>query len=438
MMESRLVKSYLLIPAISVFLLGISQGQAGSLLTNEEAQQGWIKDSPGTLRWIDSHKLSEIKSEISSRQAEIVQPPLTARPVLPPGFRAEKIIQNLANPRTIKIAPNGDIFIAESGGGRIKVYKWGEDKKTQYVGTFADDLQRPFGIAFFPTDHPRYVYIAEEHQIVRYPYDGTARPSGPKEIIISDLPEGGHWTRDLAVSNDNKRLFYSIGSRGNIAEGNTELAPQNGWGALAGSELGRAMVFSFDAEGKEIHPYATGLRNCNGLTIQPKTRKLWCVVNERDGLGDRLPPDYATHIEEGAFYGWPFFYIGQNPDPRHARIPEDLETKVKVPDVLLEAHSAPLGMVFYEGSQFPSEYRGSAFVALHGSWNRATLSGYKIIRLLFEDGKPTGQYEDFATGFVLNQNQVWARPVGLAIMPDGSLLMSEDGNDTIWRITYRQ
>ena len=173
------------------------------------------------------------------------------------------------------------------------------------------------------------------------------------------------------------------------------------------------------------------------MPVQPETGTLWCAVNERDGLGDNVPFDYATSVKEGAFYGWPWYYIGDHEDPRHANGRRDLAGHVTVPDVLFQAHSAPLGISFYEGSQFPADYKGDAFVALHGSWNRGVRTGYKVVRLIFEDGKPTGEYEDFMTGFVVSDEQVWGRPVGVATARDGSLIVSEDGSGTLWRVTYK-
>jgi len=198
-------------------------------------------------------------------------------------------------------------------------------------------------------------------------------------------------------------------------------------------------VLSYDPDGKNEKIVATGLRNCAGIAIQPATGLPWCVVNERDELGDNTPFEYATAVKDGAFYGWPWYYIGSNEDPRHKGARPDLKAKVTIPDVLMQAHSAPLQIVFYDGKDFPADYNGSAFVALHGSWNRAQRTGYKVVRLLFDSaGKPTGEYEDFMTGFVISDTQVWGRPVGVAVGKDGSLFVTEDGNGTIWRVSYRR
>jgi glucose/arabinose dehydrogenase len=210
-------------------------------------------------------------------------------------------------------------------------------------------------------------------------------------------------------------------------------------GATWDTEERRANVLSFDPDGKNEKIVATGLRNCSGIAIQPATGRPWCVVNERDGLGDDDTPfEYATQVKEGAFYGWPWYYIGGNEDPRHKGARPDLKGKVSVPDVLMQAHSAPLQIVFYEGDDFPAAYKGSAFVTLHGSWNRAQRTGYKVVRLLFDNaGNPTGAYEDFMTGLVISDKQVWGRPVGVAVAKDGSLFVTEDGNGTIWRVTHQ-
>jgi glucose/arabinose dehydrogenase len=277
---------------------------------------------------------------------------------------------------------------------------------------------------------------------VRFPYrSGETKASGPAEKIASLPSGGGHWTRDLACSPDDKTLFVSVGSSSNVAEGarspdQAEIA-EAPLGASFGDEQRRANVLPFDPQGKNERVYATGIRNCSGLAIQPGTGALWCAVNERDGLGDDLPPDYATPVAEGAFYGWPWYYLGEHQDPRHKGERPDLANRLTTPDVLIQAHSAPLGIAFYTGDRFPSEYKGDAFVTLHGSWNRSKRTGYKVVRLLMENGKPTGAYEDFLVGFVSDEASVWGRPVGVAVARDGSLLVSDDGSGSIWRVWRR-
>jgi glucose/arabinose dehydrogenase len=279
---------------------------------------------------------------------------------------------------------------------------------------------------------------------VRYPYKaGDLKAEGKPEMIVAKVPSNHHWTRDIVFSPDGKTMYLSVGSGSNVAE-DMDKTPKGGVEAWAadhvlgeswGSEEARAAIWSLTPEGKDKKVLATGLRNCAGMTVQPETSQVWCVVNERDELGDNVPFEYATHVSAGAWYGWPWYYLGNNEDPRHAGERPDLAGKATVPDVLMQAHSAPLNMVFYEGSQFPAQYRGDAFVTMHGSWNRGTRTGYKVVLLPFKDGKPTGEYQDFATGFVLPDGSVWGRPVGLAVGKDGSLFISEDGNGTIWRVS---
>ena len=346
----------------------------------------------------------------------------------------------------IRIAPNGDIFVAETAAGQVSVFRLqaGSDRPTRKI--FASGINEPFGIAFYPPGpEPRWVYVASPDHVVRYPYKpGDMTAAGASETIVKSLPAGGHSTRDLAFSPDGKTLFVSVGSGSNVAEdiGNlrgADLATfveANALGAAWGSEKRRADVIAFDPEGGNSRIFATGLRNCSGLTVQPATGALWCAVNERDLLGDDLPPDYATHVEQGAFFGWPWYYIGGHADPRLTGARPDLAGKVTVPDVLIQPHSAPLGITFYEGARFPPAYKGSAFVTLHGSWNRAKRTGYKVVRLPFRDGRATGEYEDFVTGFVTDGANVWGRPVGVAVAKDGALLITDDESNTLWRVTY--
>jgi glucose/arabinose dehydrogenase len=348
----------------------------------------------------------------------------------------------------LRVAPNGDVFVAESGAGRIRVFR-APDGASHPVqsSVFAEDLELPYGIAFWPPGpEPRFVYVAETSRVVRFPYQpGDLRARGPAQVVVPDLPSGaGHWTRDLAFSPDGQRMFVSVGSASNAGTG---MAPKDqaqaltwdaahGLGAAWGDEQDRADVLAFEAEGRGGRVFASGLRNCSGEAIAPADGALWCVVNERDGLGDNLPPDYATPVREGAFYGWPWYYIGGHPEPRLSGARPDLAGHVTVPDVLIQPHSAPLGIAFYAGAQFPPDYRGDAFVTLHGSWNRALRTGYKVVRLRFSAGRPTGVYEDFLTGFVVSEQAVWGRPVGVAVAHDGALLVSEDGNGTVWRVSY--
>jgi glucose/arabinose dehydrogenase len=364
---------------------------------------------------------------------------------VPAGFKIELFAEGLRAPRIVRVAPNGDVFVAETRADAIRVLRAGDGGKAATNEVFASGLRRPFGIAFFPNgDNPQWVYIANTDSVVRFPYQaGDLKARGRAETIVASLPQdGSHSTRDIVFTPDNKRMLVSVGSLSNVAEGmGTPPGGLDGWsktqplGAAWASELERATVMAFTPDGKDRKIYATGIRNCVGLAIEPQSGLPWCSTNERDGLGDDLVPDYVTSVKEGAFYGWPWFYIGGNEDPRHAGARPDLKDKVTVPDVLIQPHSASLGMTFYQGTQFPSDYQGDAFAAEHGSWNRSKRTGYKVIRIRMKDGKPTGEYEDFVTGFVVSDTEVWGRPVGVAVAKDGSLLVSEDGNGTIWRAT---
>jgi glucose/arabinose dehydrogenase len=422
--------------------------QDASVLRGEAAFGDWRADQPGVRRLIVPDDLqAPFATDSVSNGADRAAMPPDAGPKLPPGFAAEMIASGIRNPRAVRIAPNGDIFVADSRANQIGVYRLGEGSaKPVEQAIFASGLRQPYGIAFYPADKPEWVYVANSGSVVRFAYkSGDLEASGDAEVVVKRLPGGGHWTRDIAFSPDGKTLYVSVGSASNVAEGIGE-QPSGGieaWaerqplGALWGNEENRAAVLAFDPDGGNERIAATGLRNCSGMTVQPATGALWCAVNERDGLGDNVPFDYATSVKEGAFYGWPWYYIGSHEDPRHANARRDLAGHVTVPDVLFQAHSAPLGISFYEGSQFPAEFKGDAFVTLHGSWNRGTRTGYKVVRLIFENGKPTGEYEDFMTGFVVSDEQVWGRPVGVATAKDGSLIVSEDGSGTLWRVTYK-
>ena len=401
----------------------------------------WRTDAPGIIRHITASDLPAPGATASASQsADIIVRPPGALPRVPSGFTVRPWASGLDTPRTLRTAPNGDVFLAETGGGRIRV--WRADAAGAQPGAsavFARGLDEPFGIAFWPPAQPRFVYVAETGRVLRYPYDGGTAPTGPAEIIVPSLPQGGHSTRDLAVAPDGSVLFVSVGSASNIARGmrgTVRPGTAADRGAGSGDEAGRADVLAFAPDGGGLHLVASGIRNCVGLAVQPRTGALWCATNERDGLGDNLPPDYATRVDPGAFYGWPWFYIGAHEDPRHPGERPDLAGEVRVPDVLIQPHSAPLGIAFYEAGAFPEAYRGDAFVTLHGSWNRANRTGYKVVRLRMRDGVPTGEYEDFLTGFVAESGAVWGRPVGVTVASDGALLVSEDANGTIWRVSH--
>jgi glucose/arabinose dehydrogenase len=410
---------------IAALALLAAAAPANAPRTGSAAYGDWRDDAPGVVRQITPQDMPPPFATGSAQHSPLV----VARPAgatlhVPPGFTVDEFASGLSRPRTMRVAPNGDVFLAESGAGRIRVFRTqdGEARPVQ-SSIFAEDLPLPFGIDFWPPGpDPRYVYVALSAKVVRLPYRvGDLRAGGAPETVVSRLPGGGHWTRDLVFSPDGRGMFISVGSASNI-------------GTLG--EEDRADVLVFDPNGGNRRIYASGLRNCTAEAIAPGTGALWCVVNERDGLGDDVPPDYATAVREGAFYGWPWYYIGDHADPRLRGQRADLARRVTVPDVLIQPHSAPLGIVFYAAAQFPSAYRGDAFVTLRGSWNRARRTGYKVVRLLFREGRPTGEYEDFLTGFVASDQAVWGRPVGVAVAHDGALLVSEDGNGTIWRVAW--
>jgi glucose/arabinose dehydrogenase len=268
--------------------------------------------------------------------------------------------------------------------------------------------------------------------VVRIPYkNGDLKARGNPEHVADlsgggRLRGGGHWTRDVAFSNDGKKMWVSVGSRSNVDDPDTTPA-----------EHLRADVLEFNPDGSGMRVYASGIRNAVGIAVHPRSGQLWVSVNERDGLGDNLVPDYITHVEDGGHYGWPWYYIGGNQDPRHKGKHPELKNKVIVPDVLLQPHFASLQMTFYEGTHFPTEYRGHAFAAEHGSWNRSTIAGYEVIRVpIDQNGKATGEFEDFLTGFVTPEGKVWGRPVGVTVAKDGALLVSDDGSNSIWRVTW--
>jgi len=431
----------------------------GQVLKGEAAIGSWHDDKPGVRRLLTPQDLPAI-TKSSEGLADVVAMPAGARPRVPDGFSAELVkTSGLHKPRVIRVAPNGDLFVADSMFGSVHVLRVPAGHTVpEKTAVFARGLQQPFGIAFYPLGpNPEWVYIANSDGVVRFRYkNGDLEATGKPERIIEGIPSAHHYARDIVFSPDGSRLFLSVGSGSNIA---LDMFPEPHWtmipeprnvdglaewtktkplGAAWDTEELRADVLSFDPNGRNLKIVATGLRNCEGMTIQPVTGQLWCIVNERDELGDNTPFEYATHVVEGAFYGWPWYFIGGHEDPRQAGGRPDLRDKVTVPDVLMQAHSAPLQIAFYQGDNFPAEYKGSAFATMHGSWNRNKRTGYKVVRLLFDAaGRPTGEYEDFMTGFVVSDTQVWGRPVGVAVANDGSLFVTEDGSGTIWRVTYQ-
>ena len=420
--------------------------QTGSgLLEGTAAFGDWHSDRPGTRRLIKPQDIPapDLAQSVSNRVRIVHR--TDQKPIVPNGFEVNLFASGLDEPRLIRTAPNGDLFVAESNAGRIRVLRANGSEAGQ-PSVFASGLGYPFGIAFYPPGpDPQWVYIGNTDSVVRFPYrngDTTAR--GGAEVLVPHLAVGGHHTRDVVFSPDGKIMYVSVGSGSNVADGMDKLSgpelqsfvSSHPLGATWGNEANRADVLAFDPDGKNERIFATGIRNCVSMALTPSNGTLWCSTNERDGLGDNLPFDYITRVREGAFYGWPWYYIGANEDPRHKNERPDLKDKITIPDVLLQAHSASLGMTFYDGAQFPAEYHGSIFAAEHGSWNRSKRTGYKIIRAIVKNGLPTGEYDDFVTGFAINDSEVWGRPVGVAVDKEGALLISEDGSGTIWRISY--
>jgi glucose/arabinose dehydrogenase len=387
-------------------------------------------EKPGEVRKIT---LKDLPAPFETRSAgngpAVVARPEGAWPQVPPGFKVEQYAAGLDNPRIIRTAPNGDFFVAETIAGDIRVFRGLTDHgKAQQVAVFAGGLKEPFGIAFYPPGpNPQWVYVGNLDSVVRFPYqNGDLQARGPAEHI-ADIPGGrGHTTRNIEFSLDGKKMFVAVGSGSNVDDPDTTPAEKN-----------RADILEFNPDGSAMQVYAYGIRNCVGLMVNSKTGELWCSVNERDGLGDNLVPDYITHVQEGGFYGWPWWYMGGNQDPRLKGKHPELKDKVITPDVLLNPHNASLGITFYDGKQFPAEYQGDLFASEHGSWNRAVRVGYELIRVpLHQTGHASGEYEDFMTGFVVDNGHVWGRPVGVTTAPDGSLLVTDDGSNSIWRISY--
>lgn len=401
------------------------------VLTGKDALGDWSTDAPGVRRLITPADMpAPFDTPHVDNGPQMAPRPQDAWPKAPAGFKVEQFVTGLNNPRVIVTAPNGDLFVAESRANRLRILRdANDDGKPEVNEVFAEGLNRPFGIAFYPLGrNPQYVYVANTDGVVRFPYrSGDTKARGASQEIVGvsgggQLRGGGHWTRDIAFSKDGKRMFVSIGSLSNNSDDERENR--------------RARILQFSPDGKNERDYATGIRNPVGLAIQPSTGDLWTSVNERDGLGDHLPPEYVTRVKEGGFYGWPWYYIGGNQDPRHQGKRPELKDKVIVPDVLIQSHSASLDLAFYDGKSFPKEYHGEIFAAEHGSWNRARRTGYKVIRVPMKGKDATGEYEDFLTGFVVDNDRVWGRPVGVTVAKDGSLMVTDDGSNSIWRVVY--
>ena len=407
-----------------------AQAEDSAVLKGKAALGDWTTDAPGVRRHITAKDLPAPNAEESVKnQPKIVKRPEGAWPKAPEGFKVEEFARDLKKPRVIVTAPNGDIFVAESKSDRVSVLRDADgDGKPELNEVFSNDFKQPFGIAFYPPGpDPKYIYVANTDSVVRLPYqNGDLKGKGKPEKVITlsgggQLTGGGHWTRDIVFSKDGKKLFVSVGSKSNVDDN--------------ADEKDRARIFEYDPDGANGRVYAWGIRNPVGLAIHPETGDLWTSVNERDEIGNDLVPDYVTRVKDGGFYGWPWYYIGGNQDPRHAGKHPEYKDKVIVPDVLIQSHSASLDLVFYDAKKFPEKYQNDIFAAEHGSWNRTLRTGYKVIQIPVKNGKATGEYVDFLTGFVTPEGDVWGRPVGVTVAKDGALMVSDDGGDCIWRIS---
>jgi len=397
---------------------------------------GYADQVPGRAHRIRASDLPPPNATPSADNPPTVVPrPPGSWPQAPAGFQVQEFARGLTNPRALAVAPNGDVFVAESKADSLTVFRGltaegrAAERRTFFTGGAAPRrLKKPFGMAF----REGWLYVGNTDAVVRFAYRAGDMQARAAPELVAPLPGGGllrgggHWTRDLAFSRDGKRLFVSVGSHSNVDD--PDVTP---------AEKDRADILEFDAAtGKDQRSYASGIRNAVGIAVHPRTGALWASVNERDELGDDLVPDYITAVPEGAFFGWPWFYIGANPDPRHAGKHPELAARVRVPDVLLQPHFASLQMTFYTGSMFPSAYQGDVFAAEHGSWNRHQRVGYEVIRVPLDPaGRATGDYQDFLTGFITKDGQVWGRPVGVAVARDGALLVADDGSNAIWRVS---
>ena len=431
--SSTVLKAALFLGAVA--LVAAQTGTRDTPITGKSAFTDYRSEKPGVWRKLTIADLPEPHATRSvDNGPNLVERPNNALPQAPAGFKVTLYADGFEENRLIRTAPNGDIFLADSRPGVIRVlHGVGPDGHAQQTETFATGLKQPFGIAFYPLgNNPEWVYVANTDSVVKFPYrNGDLKARGSSQLVTSDVPGGGHlrggghWTRDIAFSQDGKKLFVSVGSHSNNDDPDTTPA-----------EHDRADVLEYNIDGSGGRIFAYGIRNAVGIAVNPTTGELWGSVNERDELGDDLVPDYITHFEDGGFYGWPWFYMGKHWDPKHQGKHPELRDKVITPDVLMQPHMASLEMVFYEGQQFPQEYRGDIFAAEHGSWNKSKRVGYEVVRVPLKNGHASGAYEDFLTGFTLPNGDVWGRPVGVAVGKDGALYVSDDGSHTVWRVSY--
>ncbi|HEY3094069.1 MAG TPA: PQQ-dependent sugar dehydrogenase [Vicinamibacterales bacterium] len=354
-------------------------------------------------------------TESANNAPRVIEAPAGARLQVPPGFTVQTWAAGFDTPRFMLLAPGGEILLSDSGAGTVYAFAGGNgaDRKTLITG-----LSRPYGLAFWRN----YLYVAETNSVKRYPYDAKALTVGAGQEVAKVPGGGNHWTRAIVFDRAGQKMYVSVGSSSNITPDPEERAAIN--------------RYNPDGTGHEI--YAAGTRNPSSIHWYPNSDTLWATVIERDGLGDNLPPDYFTHVQQGGFYGWPWAYFGPHPEPRHNGQHPELVQKTLTPDVALPAHNSPLDFTFYTGTQFPADYRGGAFITLHGTWNRSQRAGYKLVYVPFQNGRPSGAPKDFLTGWMIApaNKEVWGRPVGVITLTDGSLLVSDDGGNKIWRVAY--
>ena len=421
------IKKWISLAALATVAAIASESDVKNVLTGSAAFTTYKTEAPGTYRKITVDDLPAPTEGVANPSHIIPMPP-GAWPKAPEGFKVERYAEMTDAPRELRTAPNGDLFVSDSDKGQVEVFRgMTKDGKPERHEVFAAGLKQNFGIAFYPLGKdPEWIYLANTDSVIRYHYHkGDLKATGEPETLITGIPTGGHVTRDLAFSPDGTKLYVSVGSGSNVNDPDTHPGEKN-----------RADILEYTPEGKFIKIYAAGIRNPVGIAINPTTGQLWCSVNERDMLGDNLVPDYITSVKEDGFYGWPWYYMGDHQDPRLLGTHPELKGKVTVPDVLLQAHNASLQLTFYSGKQFPKAMRGDIFAAEHGSWNHSIRTGYEVIRVPLNDGKSDGVYGDFLTGFVTADGEVWGRPVGVAVAPDGSLMVSDDGSRSIWRVSY--
>lgn len=359
----------------------------------------------------------------ANNRPEVISRPENAQLRLPQGFVIEEYAGGFARARYMLEVSPGVVLLTDAvdDGAVYVLIDKNKDFKLDEKRKLITGVYRPFGMAFWKD----YLYVAETTSLKRYRFDRNKLTVGPGEEVVSMKDfQRGHWTRSVIFDRRGEKMYLAIGSASNVD---------------AGEPPERAAINRYNPDGSGHEIYASGTRNPVSLRFYPGTDVLWATVQERDGLGDDLVPDYFTQIQPGGFYGWPYAYIGPNEDPRRKGERPDLVNKTIVPDVLLQSHTAVMDGIFYTGNQFPKEYRGGAFLALHGSWNRSQRVGYSVVFVPFKDGKPAGEPRDFLTGFMLDpsRREVWGRPVGLLQLYDGSLFLSEDGGNKVWRIRYR-